>query len=169
MLWPPTRLRHSLLAILERAAESAAPRIPRQNRSLEPWEGAVCRPLKVGKEEIMGMLAALDHWSQADLGALNKEWQSRVERVQKLVETSPGVTTSIAVPQDENSYPTLTVTWDEKKFGLTVAECDQQLRTGEPRIEVLTNSNPSGVFGRIRNNDPNRQRSDRRITCRLSP
>ncbi len=126
-----------------------------------PWEGAVCRPMKVGKEEIMGMLAAIDYWSRADLGALNKEWQSRVERIQKLVETVPGVTTNIAVPQDENSYPTLTVTWDEKKFGLTVAQCDEQLRAGEPRIEVLTNSNPSGVLGRIKNNDPNKQRRDR--------
>jgi seryl-tRNA(Sec) selenium transferase len=122
-----------------------------------PWEGAVCRPLKVGKEEIMGMLAALDYWSQADLGALNKEWQSRVERIQKLVQTVPGVNTSIETPPDENSYPTLTVTWDEKKLGLTVAECDQQLRAGEPRIEVLTNSNPSGVLDRIRSNDPGRQ------------
>ena len=125
-----------------------------------PWEGAVCRPMKVGKEEIMGMLAALDYWAQADLAALNKEWQGRVERIQKLVETVPGVTTSIAIPQDENSYPTLTVTWDEKKLGLTVAECDEQLRAGEPRIEVLTNSNPSGVLGRIRTNDPNRKRRD---------
>lgn len=126
-----------------------------------PWEGAVCRPMKVGKEEIMGMLAAIDYWSHADLGALNKEWQSRVERIQKLVETVPGVTTNIAIPPDENSYPTLTVTWDEQKFGLTVAQCDQQLRAGEPRIEVLTNSNPSGVLARIKNNDPNRQRRDR--------
>jgi seryl-tRNA(Sec) selenium transferase len=126
-----------------------------------PWEGAVCRALKVGKEEIMGMLAALDYWSRADLGALTKEWQSRVERIKKLVDTVPGVTTSIATPQDENSYPTLTISWDEKKFGLTVAECDQQLRAGEPRIEVLTSSNPSGVLGRIRANDPNRQRRDR--------
>jgi seryl-tRNA(Sec) selenium transferase len=126
-----------------------------------PWEGAVCRPMKVGKEEIMGIVAAIEYWSRADLGALNKEWQSRVERIQRLVQTVPGVTTDIAIPQDENSYPTLTVTWDEKKFGLTVAQCDQQLRAGEPRIEVLTNSNPSGVLARIRNNDPNRQRRDR--------
>ncbi len=118
-----------------------------------PWEGAVCRPMKVGKEEIMGILAAVDYWSQADLGALNKEWQSRVERIQKLVETVPGVTTDITIPQEENSFPTLTVTWDEKKFGLTVAQCDQQLRAGEPRIEVLTNSNPSGVLARERNSE----------------
>ena len=125
-----------------------------------PWEGAVCRPLKVGKEEIMGILAALDYWSKADLNALNKEWQSRVERIQKLVETVPAVTTSIEIPQDGNSYPTLTVTWDEKKFGLTVAECDQQLRAGEPRIEVLTTSNPSGVLDRIPHKKRNKQQEE---------
>ena len=122
-----------------------------------PWEGAVCRPMKVGKEEIMGIVAAIEYWSRADQAALNREWQSRVERIQKLVVTVPGVTTSIEIPQDENSYPTLTVAWDEKKFGLTVAQCDQQLREGEPRIEVLTNSNPSGVLARIRDNDPHRE------------
>lgn len=110
-----------------------------------PWEGSVCRAMKVGKEEIIGMLAAIDYWSHADLDALNKEWRSRVERIAKLVETVPGVTTSITIPKDGNSYPTLTVAWDEKAFGLTVAQCDQQLREGEPRIEVLTNSNPSLV------------------------
>jgi uncharacterized pyridoxal phosphate-dependent enzyme len=110
-----------------------------------PWEGAVCRPMKVGKEEIIGMLAAIEYWSRADLDALNKEWRSRVERIAKLVETVPGVTTNITIPEEGNSYPTLTVLWDEQAFGLTVAQCDQRLRAGEPRIEVLTNSNPSLV------------------------
>jgi uncharacterized pyridoxal phosphate-dependent enzyme len=110
-----------------------------------PWEGSVCRPMKVGKEEIIGMLAAVEYWSKADLAALNREWQSRVERIAKIVETVPGVTTDIHIPKGGNSYPTLTVLWDQKQFGLTVSECDAQLRAGEPRIEVLTNSNPSLV------------------------
>jgi uncharacterized pyridoxal phosphate-dependent enzyme len=110
-----------------------------------PWEGAVCRPMKVGKEEIMGILAAVDYWSRTDLAALNKEWESRVKRIEKLVATVPGVTTSIEIPQEGNSYPTLNVNWNEEQFGLTVAQCDQQLREGDPRIEVLTNTNPSLV------------------------
>src|ERR1700760_546875 len=114
-----------------------------------PWEGAVCRPMKVGKEEIIGMLAAIEYWSHADLAALNKEWQSRVERIARLVETVPGVTTSITIPQGSNSYPNLTVQWDEKQFGLTLARCAQERREGEPRIEVLTNNNPSQVLARV--------------------
>ncbi len=119
-----------------------------------PWEGAVCRPMKVGKEEIIGMLAAVEYWSHANLDALNKEWRSRVERIAKLVQTVPGVTTSITIPEEGNSYPTLTVSWDEKSFGLTVAQCDRRLREGEPRIEVLTNSNPSLVPAVREGDDP---------------
>ncbi len=110
-----------------------------------PYEGSVCRPMKVGKEEIMGCLAAVEAWMKMDLAALNREWKQRVDRIAKIVETVPGVTTSIKIPEEGNRYPTLTVDWDEKMFGLTVAECDKKLRDGEPRIEVLTNSNPSLV------------------------
>lgn len=110
-----------------------------------PWEGAICRPMKVGKEEIMGIIAAIDYWSKADLNALNAEWTSRVQRIARLVNTVPGVKTDIAIPTGENSFPTLTVEWDEGKFGLTVAECAEQLRAGEHRIETLTGSNPSAV------------------------
>jgi L-seryl-tRNA(Ser) seleniumtransferase len=110
-----------------------------------PWEGSVCRAMKVGKEEIIGMLAAIEAWQHVDMTALNKSWQRRVERIAKLVETVPGVSTKIEIPEDGNSYPTLTVNWDEAKFGFTVAQCDAELRAGEPRIEVLTNSNPSLV------------------------
>ena len=114
-------------------------------RNYNPYEGSVCRAMKVGKEEIIGMLTAVETWQQIDLSALNREWNARVQRITKLVETVPGVSTEIYVPAEGNSYPTLKVTWDERKFGLTVAQCDEQLRAGNPRIEVLTNSNPSIV------------------------
>jgi L-seryl-tRNA(Ser) seleniumtransferase len=101
--------------------------------------------MKVGKEEIIGVLAAVESWTKQDLDALNKEWAKRVDRIAKIVETVPGVTTEIKIPEDGNRYPTLTVKWDEQAWGFTVADCDQALREGEPRIEVLTSSNPSMV------------------------
>ncbi len=110
-----------------------------------PWEGAVCRPMKVGKEEIMGMLAAVDYWSHADLAAIGKESENRLARIAKLVETVPGVTTSTMVRRTDTMYPVLIVKWDETQFGLTVEQCAQQMREGDPRIEVWTNNNPSGV------------------------
>src|SRR5205085_6652633 len=110
-----------------------------------PWEGAVCRAMKVGKEEVMGCLAAVEAWTKMDLGALNRLWEQRVKRIATLVETVPGVTTRITIPEDGNRYPTLTVQWDEVAWKFSVADCDRQLREGEPRIEVLTASNPSMV------------------------
>src|SRR6476469_6976474 len=86
-----------------------------------PWEGAVCRAMKVGKEEVMGVLAAVEAWTKMDLGALNREWNNRVKRIAALVETVPGVTTDIQIPKDGNRYPTLTVHWDEAKWNFTVA------------------------------------------------
>ena len=114
-------------------------------KNYNPNEGAVCRAMKVGKEEIIGMLTAIETWKKLDLSALNREWNSRVQRIAKLVETVPGVSTRVYVPEEGNSYPTLQVNWDEQAFQLTVAQCDEKLRAGEPRIEVLTNSNPSLV------------------------
>src|SRR5207237_10839465 len=52
-----------------------------------PWEGAVCRAMKVGKEEIVGLLLAVETWLKTDFDALNREWHARVERIAKLVET----------------------------------------------------------------------------------
>ena len=110
-----------------------------------PWEGAVCRSMKVGKEEIIGVLTAVESWKKQDLESLNREWSKRVQRIAKIVETVPGVTSEIRIPEGGNRYPTLTVKWDEDAFKFTVADCDQQLREGDPRIEVLTASNPSLV------------------------
>lgn len=110
-----------------------------------PWEGAVCRAMKVGKEEVMGCLAAIEAWMKMDLNELNRQWNERAVRIQKMVDTVPGVKTEIQIPEEGNRYPTLVVTWDEAAWGFTVADCDKKLREGEPRIEVLTSSNPSLV------------------------
>jgi seryl-tRNA(Sec) selenium transferase len=112
-----------------------------------PWEGAVCRAMKVGKEEIVGVLTAIETWKDLDLDALNRGWHARVATIARMVETVPGVTTEIVVPEAGNRYPTLEVLWDTEAFGFTVADCDRELRAGEPRIEVLTENNPSMVPG----------------------
>ena len=116
-----------------------------------PWEGAVCRPMKVGKEEIIGCLAAVEAWYHMDVNTLNKEWQGRVDRIQKLIQTVAGVHTSIETPEGGNSYPTLTVSWDQKAWNYSIQECANELLAGTPSIAVLTNDNPSDVLSRPSN------------------
>jgi L-seryl-tRNA(Ser) seleniumtransferase len=118
-----------------------------------PREGAVCRPMKVGKEEIIGCLTAVETWLKMDSNGLYREWNGRVERISRIVETVPGVTTKIQIPEDGNRYPTLTVNWDQEKWGYTVTACVRQLREGDPVIEVLGPDNPSLVPG-VREGNP---------------
>jgi uncharacterized pyridoxal phosphate-dependent enzyme len=110
-----------------------------------PYEGAVCRPMKVGKEEVIGCLTAIETWLKLDSTKLYAEWHDRVDRIAKLVETVPGVTTEIYIPNDGNRYPTLKVAWDQQAWGFSITDCVQKLREGDPVIEVLGIDNPSLV------------------------
>ena len=110
-----------------------------------PWEGAVCRPMKVGKEEIMGCLAAVETWLKMDVAKLNKEWGTRVQRIATLVGTVPGVETKVFTPE-ENQCPTLSISWDQKAWRYSTADCAKQLLEGTPAIAVLTEDNPSDVL-----------------------
>jgi uncharacterized pyridoxal phosphate-dependent enzyme len=121
-----------------------------------PREGAVCRPMKVGKEEVIGCLTALETWLNLDEKKLYAEWNGRVDRIRKLVETVPGVKTDMYTPDDGNRYPTLKVSWDRQAWRFTIADCVEQLRAGDPVIEVLGADNPSLVTA-VREGNPNRK------------
>jgi len=119
-----------------------------------PREGAVCRPMKVGKEEIIGCLTALEVWLKLDPKKLYAEWNGRIDRIRKLVDTVPGVKTDTYVPEDGNRYPTLKVSWDQQAWGFSISDCVRQLRAGDPVIEVLGADNPSLVKA-VREGNPN--------------
>jgi uncharacterized pyridoxal phosphate-dependent enzyme len=114
-------------------------------RNSSPYEGAVCRPMKVGKEEVIGCLTAIETWLNTDSKTLYDEWNARADRIAKLVETVPGVQTEIYIPDDGNRYPTLRVSWDQQAWGFGITDCVQKLREGDPVIEVLGVDNPSLV------------------------
>jgi uncharacterized pyridoxal phosphate-dependent enzyme len=126
-----------------------------------PREGAVCRPMKVGKEEIIGGLTALETWLKIDEKKLYAEWNARIDRIRKLVETVPGVKTDTYVPEDGNRYPTLKVSWDQQGWNYTINDCVQELRAGDPVIEVLGPDNPSLVTA-VREGNPNPNRKERK-------
>jgi uncharacterized pyridoxal phosphate-dependent enzyme len=126
-----------------------------------PREGAVCRPMKVGKEEIIGCLTALEVWLKLDEKKLYAEWNDRISRIRKLVDTVPGVKTDTYVPDDGNRYPTLKVSWDQEGWHYSIADLVQELRSGDPVIEVLGTDNPSLVTA-VREGNPNPTRKERK-------
>lgn len=100
-----------------------------------PREGAVCRPMKVGKEEVIGCLTALETWLKTDEKKLYDEWNARLDRIRKLVETVPGVKTDTYVPDDGNRYPTLKISWDQQAWNYTILDCVSELRSGDRALK----------------------------------
>ena len=99
-----------------------------------PHEDTLGRVAKVGKEEIMGMIKALELYLKEDHEALNKEWQRRLEYVSAQVTKVPGVTTAFKTPDVANHVPHMTISWDASKVKLDPKDAHKQLREGKPSI-----------------------------------
>jgi L-seryl-tRNA(Ser) seleniumtransferase len=98
-----------------------------------PHEDTIGRSQKVGKEEIVGMVKALECYLQEDHEALNKEWQQRLDLISSEVSKVPGVTTKFLVPDVANHVPHMQIRWD-KRISATPREIASALRKGKPSI-----------------------------------
>ena len=103
-----------------------------------PHEDTLGRSQKVGKEEIIGMVKALESYLKEDHEALNKEWQRRLEFVSARITKVPGVTTSYNVPDIANHVPHMEIKWDAQRISLTPREAGKALRAGKPSIVLST-------------------------------
>ena len=97
---------------------------------------ALGRPMKAGKEEIMGLLAAVEQWIARDHEAEWKEWERRLQVVADAVTQFKSVSISTSKPGRSNVAPVLRVHWDQEQLAIEPAEVVRQLDAGEPRIEV---------------------------------
>src|SRR5712664_3256739 len=103
-----------------------------------PHEDTLGRSQKVGKEEIIGMVKALESYLKEDHEALNKEWQRRLEFVSAKITKVPGVSTSYMVPDIANHVPHMDIKWDAQRISLTPREAGKALRAGKPSIVLST-------------------------------
>ena len=95
------------------------------------------RSLKVGKEEIMGMLAAVEMWKKRDHDAEWKKWLSSLNHISEKVSSVKGVTTEVVQPRGlSNKTPSLRIRWEGAAVGITGSEVAKQLLDNEPRIVV---------------------------------
>lgn len=101
-----------------------------------PNTDAIGRTNKVGKEEIVGLWAALEHFLKQDPKAMWKDWEDRCAVIAKAAGAVGGVTAAVFVPEIANAVPHLRLTWDATALGRTPAEVVQRLREGEPRVEI---------------------------------
>ncbi|HET7221103.1 MAG TPA: aminotransferase class V-fold PLP-dependent enzyme, partial [Vicinamibacterales bacterium] len=95
------------------------------------------RGYKVGKEEAIGMLAAVEAWVKRDHAAEWKRWTGWVEYIAGKMKTIEGVTTEIAQPAGlSNKTPSLRVRWDRAERGMAGDAVVRALFEGEPRIAL---------------------------------
>jgi L-seryl-tRNA(Ser) seleniumtransferase len=101
-----------------------------------PHADSLCRTNKVNKEEVVGMLVAVEWFLKQDHVAIWKEWEERCRRIAKALKSVKGVQTETFVPEIANAVPHLRVTWDYQGRGLSPSEMAERLRQGDPSIEV---------------------------------
>jgi L-seryl-tRNA(Ser) seleniumtransferase len=94
------------------------------------------RIAKVGKEEIAGLLAAVELYLKRDHLAERKAWGEMLERVADHLKGVPTVVTELIPNLDQSHSPRLSVQWDQQRLNLTVAQMVETLRAGNPSIEA---------------------------------
>jgi L-seryl-tRNA(Ser) seleniumtransferase len=108
-----------------------------------PRGGNIGRGMKVNKEEVFGMYAALERYINIDHDKEWKIWEDRISLIENSAKKVNGVTTAVSVPPIANHTPTLNIAWDMNKVKVTREEFQQKLRSGNPSIEVVAGKDNS--------------------------
>lgn len=99
----------------------------------------VGRPMKVAKEEIMGMLTAVEMWTRRDHDAEWNTWKSWLGNIENKVKPLPSVTTEYIMPEDlSNHAPMLRINWDANVLKITGTELAATLDAATPRIQFMS-------------------------------
>ncbi len=93
------------------------------------------RSMKVGKEEAIGMLMAVEMWVKRDHNAEWKQWVSWLDHISQRVSAIEGVSTSMEQPEGlSNRTPTLVIRWDRERLGISGRAAARLMYDGDPRI-----------------------------------
>jgi len=103
------------------------PGVPRQG---------IGRGMKVGKEELVGLIRALELFVEEDHEARKAEWRTRAERIAADLAEEPALSTSVTAAGKTNAASTVSVSVDEDEAPVTTTELVRGLREERPRIFV---------------------------------
>jgi L-seryl-tRNA(Ser) seleniumtransferase len=109
---------------------------------------AVGRMMKVGKEEIIGMLAAVEVLMSRGIDEDFRRWTSYLQEISDAVTQVPGVRTAMQKPAGDTPYPWMIIEWDPAQVGITAGDVHDQLLEGEPR--VMSHAAGDGYSFRVR-------------------
>ena len=110
-----------------------------------PRGETIGRGMKVNKEEVLGMLAALELYLSKDHQAEWKMWEDQIDLISESAKSVIGVETTIHVPPHANHVPSLKIRWDQSKVNISPDNVRKILRDGSPSIETVGNKNEIGI------------------------
>jgi uncharacterized pyridoxal phosphate-dependent enzyme len=110
-----------------------------------PHEDTIGRSQKVGKEEIVGMVKALELYLNEDHEGVWKDWQGQLDYISGQITRVPGVSTAFFVPDIANHVPHMNVTWDSGRIALAPKEVSQLLLDSSPSIVIGSDESHPGL------------------------
>ncbi len=99
-----------------------------------PRCGNIGRGLKVSKEEMVAMCAAVERYLKLDHDAEWREWERRIAVIADAVKDIPTVSTKTIIPPIANHVPHLLILWDEAQLKITREQLKQRLADGDAPI-----------------------------------
>lgn len=100
------------------------------------------RDNKVGKEEMLGMLAAVEAWTKRDHAAEWQRWLSWLDLIEKRLTALDGISSEITQPRGlSNRTPVLHIKWEADKFGFTGEDVAEEVARNKPRVAIGSRTN----------------------------
>jgi D-glucosaminate-6-phosphate ammonia-lyase len=155
-LWKFTKLGFDLVAFSGgkgmRGPQSAGMLLGRKDlieaarMNASPNGDTIGRGMKVNKEEMIGMMAALEVYLKRDEAAEWKEWERRAKLViDTAMKVNPAIKGETYVPPVANHVPTVRLKWEKASFNLLADDVRKQMREGTPAIEITPGSSPASA------------------------
>jgi L-seryl-tRNA(Ser) seleniumtransferase len=110
-----------------------------------PNSDTIGRGLKVNKEEMLGMMVAVETFMKRDAAAEWREWERRAQLVADAAQANARVRAEMYVPPIANHVPHVRLSWPTAGSKLLGPAVRQQLRQGDPAIELVLGDSAPGA------------------------
>ncbi|WP_420401743.1 aminotransferase class V-fold PLP-dependent enzyme [Flagellimonas sp.] len=110
-----------------------------------PRGTTIARGMKVNKEEVFGMLVALELYLNKDHKKEWEMWENQIQLISDSATSVDGVESEIHVPPHANHVPSLRIKWDQNKVKITPEEARKKLKEGHPSIATVGNKETIGI------------------------
>ena len=111
-----------------------------------PNGDTIGRGMKVNKEELLGMLVALEIYLEKDHQREGREFEKRAETIRSAAAAVPGVKAEVFVPEVANHVPHVRISWEAMSGHITANDAVKAMRDGEPSIGIRSEG-PTLVIG----------------------